>query len=680
MFDQKTLVILLTLLSEPSLSLYALSVKTKLTIKELLAQVDSLNHYFQSKQLPELVVTDGYYDLPEMIQQQAQDIIEELKEEQLYLTQNERIYLIYLYTFCRRDFVSNNHYQDFLRVSKNTSLTDIKTLRELMERFDLILTYTRSEGYSIQGQEKDKHRLALYAISQLLSLPIGFWALHHVLSAWGYTDKFEEVMKRTQEYYLAFQLTPIQHRLEECLYLLLFILYRYHRVHKFVSLEHDIFSPSLQSLTDIIIQDVSADFSLIRALTGKEKCYLSGILSGCFEGDLEKNDSYFQALTKAVIEKMEEISLLNFEQRDKLEEGLKRHLIPAYFRLKYRLFSTNVYTEQIKENYPDLFDLVQRALQPLENELGYPIPDAEISYFVVHFGGYLHQQPQTKLPYRAVIICPNGVSSSLIIKEDLKKLFPKIAFSHTTRLEQLKALDEATYDLIFSTVEIESQKPTYPVSVLMTEEQAQSLTDLVIQDFPDVCGDLIMLEKMMETIKKYSNVTQENALRSALRNLLLENKKNRKEVKPLLHELITEATYQTCSEKLDWKSAIRLAAQPLLTSGQIEPSYPEAMIAKVEEFGPFIDLGKGIAIPHARPEDGVNQVGMSMLVLEHPIYLLDDPKHEIYLLMCIAAIDNETHLKALSHLTTILREDANVKNLLASRSYSEIKNIIQQEA
>ncbi|MFQ9488808.1 MAG: hypothetical protein ACLR0I_03780 [Streptococcus salivarius] len=30
-------------------------------------------------------------------------------------------------------------------------------------------------------------------------------------------------------------------------------------------------------------------------------------------------------------------------------------------------------------------------------------------------------------------------------------------------------------------------------------------------------------------------------------------------------------------------------------------------------------------MPHARPEDGVNEVGMSMLVLDHPIYLLDDP-------------------------------------------------------
>ena len=46
----------------------------------------------------------------------------------------------------------------------------------------------------------------------------------------------------------------------------------------------------------------------------------------------------------------------------------------------------------------------------------------------------------------------------------------------------------------------------------------------------------------------------------------------------------------------------------------------------------------------------------------------------------IAAVDNETHLKALSHLTTILRDAANVQALLASKSYSEIKNIIQQEA
>ncbi len=35
---------------------------------------------------------------------------------------------------------------------------------------------------------------------------------------------------------------------------------------------------------------------------------------------------------------------------------------------------------------------------------------------------------------------------------------------------------------------------------------------------------------------------------------------------------------------------------------KITLNYPEAMIAKVEEFGPFINLGKGTPFRHARLE------------------------------------------------------------------------------
>lgn len=261
----------------------------------------------------------------------------------------------------------------------------------------------------------------------------------------------------------------------------------------------------------------------------------------------------------------------------------------------------------------------------------------------------------------------------------LKKLFPKIEYSATTRVEKLEELDPQSYDLIFSTVRVTSERPSYLVSVSMTDEHIQTLVDQVENQFPDVFENTFFIEEMMAAVKRYSHVNKEKELRSALRSIVQITQEDRKEVKPLLHELITEQTYQRTSEKLDWKSALRLAAKPLLDSDKIELTYPEAMIAKVEEFGPFIDLGKGIAIPHARPEDGVNQVGMSILVLEQPIYLLDDPRHEIYLLVVIAAVDNETHLKALSHLTMILRDSSKVQALLKSKSYSDIKEIIHQE-
>lgn len=80
--------------------------------------------------------------------------------------------LLYLYTFIRKGFISNNHFQELLGVSRNTALADVKTDREACEAFGLTLAYTRAEGYHLKRTEKDKHRLALYAISHLLKSPI----------------------------------------------------------------------------------------------------------------------------------------------------------------------------------------------------------------------------------------------------------------------------------------------------------------------------------------------------------------------------------------------------------------------------------------------------------------------------------------------------------------------------
>ena len=251
-------------------------------------------------------------------------------------------------------------------------------------------------------------------------------------------------------------------------------------------------------------------------------------------------------------------------------------------------------------------------------------------------------------------------------------LFPQVSFIGVTRVDRLHEFKDDEFDLVFSTVKVETQKPQYLVSVMMSVEQSSQLVQLVSKDFPEMDPKDIELERLLELIKRLSSVSQESELRIALKNFIYEEMQ-RKEVLPLLQDLITEKMFQRSSEKMGWKDAIRKASQPMLESGQITANYPEAMIGKVEEFGPFINLGKGIAIPHARPEDGVNEVGMSMLVLDHPIYLLDDPAQEIRLLICIAAVDNQTHLKALKYLTMILRDNAKVERLLTAQEFNDIQ-------
>lgn len=53
----------------------------------------------------------------------------------------------------------------------------------------------------------------------------------------------------------------------------------------------------------------------------------------------------------------------------------------------------------------------------------------------------------------------------------------------------------------------------------------------------------------------------------------------------------------------DYKEAIRIGGNLLVNDGKATPEYASAMIDAVQEFGPYIVIAPGIAMPHARPED-----------------------------------------------------------------------------
>ena len=67
---------------------------------------------------------------------------------------------------------------------------------------------------------------------------------------------------------------------------------------------------------------------------------------------------------------------------------------------------------------------------------------------------------------------------------------------------------------------------------------------------------------------------------------------------------------------------------------------------------------------------------MSLLKVKKPVLLLDDEKHAIQIFVCLAAIDNEAHLRALSSLTKLLSNKENLDALLTATTKEEIQNIL----
>lgn len=70
-------------------------------------------------------------------------------------------------------------------------------------------------------------------------------------------------------------------------------------------------------------------------------------------------------------------------------------------------------------------------------------------------------------------------------------------------------------------------------------------------------------------------------------------------ISPSLHHLLRASDIEVDVECTDWKDAIRRSAEQLVDQGYIEDRYVDAMIESVNEYGPYIVLSPGFAMPHA---------------------------------------------------------------------------------
>ncbi|MES0344714.1 MAG: PTS sugar transporter subunit IIA, partial [Anaerolineales bacterium] len=85
---------------------------------------------------------------------------------------------------------------------------------------------------------------------------------------------------------------------------------------------------------------------------------------------------------------------------------------------------------------------------------------------------------------------------------------------------------------------------------------------------------------------------------------------------PSLTELIPTERISLDVEASDWRDAIRISGKSLVDTQIVETRYIEAMIKTAEELGPYIVIAPQIALPHARPEDGALDTGLSLVRLK----------------------------------------------------------------
>lgn len=317
---------------------------------------------------------------------------------------------------------------------------------------------------------------------------------------------------------------------------------------------------------------------------------------------------------------------------------LANHIRPMINRLYNKISLNNALLPEIKRVYLKLFKVIEHTSDKLTKELGLPPISADESGFItIYFARYLEQNRQY---IRALVVCTTGVATAQLIKVKIQSYFNNIivvADAASSNVQQ-QIHKYAPIELIISTIPLNNtfEIPVVVVGALLTNQDKKRIEDSIKRNY-----------HFQGSEKMLSEVTNESLIRLNI-------------------------------EAVNWKDAIRKSADPLVKNGYATENYVNGMIKTTEESGPYIVISKGVALPHARPELGAKKIGITVTTLKTPIKFGNKSNDPVQFIFALCAVDNKSHLKAMSELVNFISDQNFLKSLVKETRPVNVYTLIKK--
>lgn len=635
--------------------------------------ISKINDFLEIQGLPKLVNKrhEGILIDP-LIKDKLRDTVSDSLSEMYVCTSQERIVLEILVLISKKDFININYLEELFDVSRNTIVNDIKEIRKMLKVYNLALEYDNFAGYCIEGLEIRKRSVILYLISN-------YEYLIKIKSFGLYTDEVVndnlELLKILEkELNIKYVNTTLN-------YLAILI-----GIIKINELD-----PIVLNEDDQKVIESSHEFKAVRKIVGdyleeSEYYYLALHLLGlriqfAEEYELDEND-YITEIVEFLITEFSKTTLIYFDDDDDLFNHLYTHMKQAMFRLKYGIIYQNELKEQILESYPQVSQVTRTICQKLEKKIGYPIGEDDITFIAMHFGGYLKREKRDIIQVKVLLVCLNGVATSKLLRKELEYLLGNLEIIDAVSIDDVGKYKD-NVDYIISTIPIKDRSikaKTLQVNPILTDKDKANLISFMGLVNPTK-NEVSISERIVQDLLDYIPTDKVNEVRKIILNRISNGNKpitieTEGKKSYMLKDLITKEKILFASSVPTWQESIWLSAKPLLEDKTIEKRYCDKVISNVNELGPYICIAPNIAISHARPEDGANGLGMTILVLEDPVYFGENQTRPARVIVTLAAPDNEQHLLALQQLSQLLMED--LENLLEAKSDNQVLELVEK--
>lgn len=623
--------------------------------------IDKINLWLEQAGLShlEIVREKGLY-LSQQEREKIQTMLESDSENQVYIfSPEERIKIIICYVIYAQEAIYMEQFTDCFAVSRNTIFADLKEVTKKLKKYDLKLDYQPKQGYIILGDPVRVRALFILYFNEMETLfksgVIRFFNQKQIQDYYHTLKKIEQTLEISYVDGVLYSIAA-----------LVPLLYQHRTAIRFTDLKQ----------TEIV---KTQEYALVQKyfpdLEPEEQIYLSLHLLGSrvnlvpdeyFESD---SKTYVYDLTQSLVSEFEKVACVTFDKREELERALFVHLNTSLYRYRYGIQIGNILGDDVMNEYPDMFAITKIAVKRLEKQIELPIPDSEIAYLTLHFGGFLKIPSEENEHLRILIVCVNGISTGNMIKREVHKLLPfaeivgVVAAVHLINAQNI-------CDLIISTVKINSIVPSITVHPVLTELDRRSILNHRLVAPRNV---EIQKERLFQIVKKYVNPADYPNLLKDLTVYIQRDMQHDvlgEEEEYNLLSILDESRICIFPDRCSWQNSVRIAGRCLLDNRSIEPKYLDTMIAQLQYYGPYMFLTENVLLAHAKPEDGVNCLDVSMAFFRESVWFSDSKKAKI--IWVLAAEDQEKHLKILQDILTLTGDSKFLSDIENAKSSTDI--------
>lgn len=591
-----------------------------------------------------------------------------LSQRTLITDKEDRLCYIICNTIFPRKVIRLEMLMDKFDVSRNTILRDLSEVKIRLAENQLILQNTKKAGYYVEGDTFRKRSIFLYYLKRLLKhvsyLSLDLFETNVVE---GYTVKLRRLFEELG-------MVGEDHDIYALSYLLLTM--------RLAPMNYRF------NVTDLSNICTSKELKLVdeyfTELSYHERIYLTIHLLGSGNNrDFLKNDGddyiYLLDLSTELVDMFEKVSCLHFEKREELINSIYVHLKLSYYNYCYAVPVINPLIDDVKANYSDLFKITEFCCMNLKDKFPYPFFDSEITYLTMHFGSFMRREKKPRHEVKVLIVCLNGVSSSMLLHHEILDSFHDI---HVVDVLHSKELNDSTYDesidFVISTVDFSCPYPLILVHPVLSVDDKAKIASFMMISGRDYQLDNQPFKVLLDIVRHhvdahiFQNIQQEMEQYLNSGGSFLKASENHQFT---LLDMIEKYGIQIESSAAQmWEDGIQSASQPLLQSGCIVHEYIEKMIELVRKYGPYIVISPAIAIAHAQPEDGVSGLGVTLRLYPKGLSI---GNANVKLLFVLATPNQSDHLHILQNIASLNDHPETMDELLQCQNTEQVLALLK---